>query len=1276
MPFNKESYLRSLRLSGLLPSNSEDPVKSFSSRALGDMNNPNVFVSEDGKHRIDLTKRGLPKPRGFLQTGIDFLSRGNFAAAKFTDTISEEEFNVGSAWSALKAGASEFFSPKERLLFRDVINKANPVWAVNNKDAVNVLGFVGDVVIDPLNLVGPGLFKSAPKIALTAGAKAGKIVPLSKPGIRLYERLLTDFSDAGFKAGREYAAASDVISQVVERGIPEISDAPIRSLLQTTAERSTLLESNARKLISKRKVKAGGGFRIVDEDYLEEFIKTGKIPDLSKEAKQNLLNKSLGSRVQVKTSQGLIPGELTKINPKTVKVRLTTGKTITKPLGALSDTDLSRILVDRTNAFTRVVSEPLALGTMQNIAKNGREPVLMYVSKEFIERSDDLGRNILKADTPPDAIKFVDPLTGELAPVKTVAESLKTAKELRAQKVAQLKQQRSIGNQAIQDLAIKAGDELIEQSGVRILNKTIIKSDDFKRFADATGLSGTLARLRNLPDVSFLSKATRQFREHFGLSTLLESHHAEWARFRGSIEADKKNMMREAVGNYNTIFKQLTAEGRTNINNALTKAKVAAKVLIQEGKFVDEAAERKLLSEAMDTVGLSLEERAAAGRLAAMYKEIQHLETRAGLLEEVMANYNPNRYEIIGNTGLLQQYKAIGARQHNVIPKTTTFTPGEVQKFKDMAAGEKVGDLIKDSGRVFLMRFMEHKAALRRQKWEKFLVGAYGSLDNVPNAVALDLVRLGEVSYKKGFRAEPNVFLEAWDTLNNAFKRSATIVRTAFAGKQLVGNTSQLFAKFGVEGFHAFDPTIISEAFGYVTKGTVNFDLTTVYNNKIAAADLAQMLHDSAITKGVAIEGVGQLSEVRFIQQLTEDLDKVRATTNLNGSPEAIRGLRDIIRVGAKSLQVPQIVEDTFRTAGFFTALKLGNDPATATKMVDDAFFNYTSGLSEAERHIRRFAVPFYSFQKFGTVLLAKTAVTAPGRLAAIPKVTRAFSEAWNKISSGESLTDSERAALPGYLLEQPNVFEGFSPEAEAQFRTFNNLVFLDVLSFMQLDDKGDFDPRETLMKGVMAQLSPFIKIPLEVAVFNRKFFTDAALDSAYAGNIGEVNSDRLLVNLMTMAGLHFGAGGALGARILGEAGAVLGGDEILKKVISWEEGIDSRTGEKQVWVNPVLLHASMSLFPGMTEALKVSQEDRSYWDNILSMTFGINTYKFNLKDQARIRAQSKKREFQEDLFQLKTKLRQQRMPEDTFQEEAKALLDELSTTYEALTSGSIRGTL
>src|SRR5687768_6190518 len=87
------------------------------------------------------------EPHSFLGGVFDFLSRPQYASAKFFDTLANDA--NATFIGALGAAAGELISPRERLSFEDVIERTNPVFAAEHPTAKKVLGFIGNVVLDP-----------------------------------------------------------------------------------------------------------------------------------------------------------------------------------------------------------------------------------------------------------------------------------------------------------------------------------------------------------------------------------------------------------------------------------------------------------------------------------------------------------------------------------------------------------------------------------------------------------------------------------------------------------------------------------------------------------------------------------------------------------------------------------------------------------------------------------------------------------------------------------------------------------------------------------------------------------------------------------------------------------------------------------------------------------------------------------------------------------------------------------------------------------------------
>lgn len=137
---------------------------------------------------------GAQTALSILAPALDFLSRGQYASAGFFDALINDNASV---LDALSQAGNELISPTKRKSFSDVISRANPDFATNNPTATKVLGFLGDIALDPTTYLGLGLGAATKGAriggrALTTlgeayqtaarGALAGKTVALGLPG--------------------------------------------------------------------------------------------------------------------------------------------------------------------------------------------------------------------------------------------------------------------------------------------------------------------------------------------------------------------------------------------------------------------------------------------------------------------------------------------------------------------------------------------------------------------------------------------------------------------------------------------------------------------------------------------------------------------------------------------------------------------------------------------------------------------------------------------------------------------------------------------------------------------------------------------------------------------------------------------------------------------------------------------------------------------------------------------------------------------------------------
>jgi hypothetical protein len=139
-----------------------------------------------------------------------------------------------------------------------------------------------------------------------------------------------------------------------------------------------------------------------------------------------------------------------------------------------------------------------------------------------------------------------------------------------------------------------------------------------------------------------------------------------------------------------------------------------------------------------------------------------------------------------------------------------------------------------------------------------------------------------------------------------------------------------------------------------------------------------------------------------------------------------------------------------------------------------------------------------------------------------------------------------------GILIEQPRVYEGRDENGNLVFKAPSGLQPWDLLDLVVTDPiTKQVDYRRTFNKTFLAQLTPFIKIPLEQAA-GKQFFSDRALKNA--GRLGRVSDE-------TMSGIL---------------------PDPIKELIGWEVHRDGK-----VYINPYLAYTNANVFPFLNRFIK-----------------------------------------------------------------------------------------
>jgi len=832
-----------------------------------------------------------------------------------------------------------------------------------------------------------------------------------------------------------------------------------------------------------------------------------------------------------------------------------------------------------------------------------------------------------------------------------------------------------------------------EAGGIKFAGKSLVTGDQLKAAADAIGVTRLKEIVGDLPTV-------KQFKSLFSRNFKLPE---EYVARRRELEASLNRIPQRVAHEVQDVFGKLTPESRTKLGDTLWKIDEETR-LTEKSLGVDSLPPEitsRIQFEHLQNAHLTPHEQAAYARFRQVMHEVGEAEMQAGLQKRLLANYSPRYYELIKDG-----HEFISMRQKLRKRLATFFTGGERRKFATQAEAIAQGfDPIKDAATLYSARVIEGRQALAKAQFNQAIETMYGKKleklgeegvvkyrflgSNVTlHPVAEDLTYIGESIYSPSAPPAANALLRVYDGVMSAFRKSATVIRPSFGVRQIPANALQSFLVFGKDYLGALDPRVMHDALMIAHGQEGKFGIKTALGLTYSGSEIKELAEKYGVVRNVTIEGVGRTPEsaVKWAQKVTRELDRKRAIHGLIGvgtkDRNAAEGLKAMLASTAKYTQLPAFVEDFSRMSTFINALRLGHQPAEAAKLVDKALFDYLNGLSRFESRMLRRIVPFYSFNRFALPLVAHATATAPGRVANLFKTAETFFGAWNKITNSETLNDSERAAIPGWLLEQPHSFAGLDEKHRAIFRTFNNFTPLDVFGFIQTDDTGEFDTQSTLVKGALSQITPFIKIPLEVAV-QKDFFTGRALEGTLFNpgkrNIGHVDGDKLLSNMLTMvAGQTAGPEGAVAGQVVGRlAGATGLTKEALKLALGWEEGIDPKTGKPTTFINPYLAHIYTSILPALTEAFNLSKDKEDLHPNekVARFLFGVGTIKLDLAEQRYYKIRRLQQQRDKLQSEARQALKEQRT--DSYSaalEEIQAFNNQFRREVEDLTRNNIRG--
>lgn len=480
------------------------------------------------------------------------------------------------------------------------------------------------------------------------------------------------------------------------------------------------------------------------------------------------------------------------------------------------------------------------------------------------------------------------------------------------------------------------------------------------------------------------------------------------------------------------------------------------------------------------------------------------------------------------------------------------------------------------------------------------------TIDELPKAIKSRLKYLGEGLYPSGMNEYQKKALQAYDSALGVFKFAATSARPMFAPRQIPQNSLQMFIAGGKDVFAFLDPRVPLEAAGMLIDNALqgktklaDFIVNNFYRNPEDRNFFSQAL--SALYKNdnldnlatsVIVNPLGQKASLKELfenfrdlgvlkSQFTDNfvkrdlLAEVAAATNNN------KGALSFLKSTFNYTTWPEHVENFFRVGYGINAFRQGMDLKDSAKLVDKALFNYQTSLTEFERRFMKRIIPFYTFQSNAIPLIVNSIFERPGVVAASYKGQQTFLDIWNKLNGGQVLTPLERKITPDFIWEQTSKFKGRDEQGNLNFSTFNSYTPYDALNLIKLDKSGDIDAQGTMKQIVLSNISPYIKMTVELGM-NRYMFSDRAItESAKVGGIGRY------LNMLP---------------------------EPAKQLLQLETYTDPRTNKATTYINPWLAYG-LSNIPVLNEVIRPLDPDKTVAEAVQSLITGVQTYKYNKQE-------------------------------------------------------------
>lgn len=1172
---------------------------------------------------------------------VDFISRPQYASAMFFNSMMD---NSKSIFDAISDSFNEFIDPVRKLSYADIIKQRAPEFAKQNPKATAVLGFLGDVALDPTTYLGVGLAGK--------GVKVGSQV-VSQVGEEVFKKVLRTVE------GRQFimtAIGDDVAKGLARKGVGELQR---EILIQKQAQINFYGISDALDSLREKEFKSL-------ENVQRQLGKKGIVVNIDQLASPLFLQQV--KRKEAKLTKELLLAERKKMEPivnREIDIAAINQALARKGIGGvIAEVPTARIKkeIAELNKLYADQMADLGISNLQTRGAGGK--FIKKPSQRLAEK--DLGvdpsnipvsrtkATVKKSKVPPTSFT---PLTGgvpsSFGNIKPQFTSNLVETDLTRVFIRELTvdEQFLKAEQVMQTLASvdpKFAETLFKREAAISLKVGIPFTKISKEFATITGL-GPLKKsldfikafnhsvvVKNIPIASPIARAleftgtaamgAKEFAQGLFVRPKDEPFKSVITEFENQYDYIEGQVMRETRRLFNNIGK---AE-REEINRTLRQIDDdTRRIEFIEDRTLTQVEADKIFTDNMKEAQLRLspEGMSVISGLKQELANVAALEMDFNLLKTEIKNYFPRYYESIDDA---KDMTAITQVKYGL---STNLTSSQKRKYVTQQQAEAAGLIPElDAAMIYATRVTSSRRALVKKQFfedlQETFCGQYEAitgnkllirnqndlikLTSLPNGKRYldDIKLLGESVYPVGMNTSMKAFINGIDTLTGMFRRAATVFKPSFAPKQAISNTAQIMLELGLKGAKTFDPRAIADTsmllFDFY-RGKKTSTLPTYINNLISKNLNKGEGADAVLASRVALENI--IGEERL-------LDVVQEFKRVTVFGQTYTG-DDLVRT-ARENNVIRGVDATGDTFKKEIEKQLRADPNNRWEVTKELskYWKYPSIVEDYGRMVSyiNFITQGYSpkqaAKKVNEVLFDyKRGLTQFERSVvrrivpfytfqrfAIPFVMKKMMEtpgtiaAANKLTGvmerlltgeGDSLNPSERAIFgDSFLVEQPVIFTGFDKEGKAKFNILNNMTPLDALSLMVFDKQT-------------GDFDPQRTVEKTILAALTPF---------------------LKIPLETAVDKNFFTG-----RTVSEGQRI--GDysflpKFVKDGIGWEDRVNLATGKTQTYVNTYLGYTVMNAIPALRQWLNVGDSSQSTLDKAMQFVVGVVPRGVDLKEQ------------------------------------------------------------